>query len=75
MKKVIAIEGMSCQHCKMHVEQALNAIDGVSAKVDLKKNEAVVDLSKDVSDQALKDAVDGAGYKAVSVTEKKCLFR
>ena len=75
MKKVIAIEGMSCQHCKMHVEQALNAIDGVRAKVDLKKNEAVVDLSKDVSDQALKDAVDGAGYKAVSITEKKGLFR
>ena len=74
MKKVISIQGMSCEHCKTHVEQALNAIDGVKAKVDLKKNEAVVDLSKDVSDQILKDAVANAGYKAVSVSEKKGLF-
>lgn len=38
MKKIIAVEGMHCQHCQASVEKALSQIDGVeSAKVDLAK--------------------------------------
>lgn len=74
MKKIIEINGMSCAHCQARVENALNAIDGVEAKVDLKKKRAVVDLKKDVDDQTLKDAVTQAGYEVVSVAEKKGLF-
>ena len=71
MKKVISINGMSCEHCQARVEKALNAIDGVAAKVDLKKNIAVVELKKAVDDQILKDAVNEAGYEAVSVAEQR----
>ena len=74
MKKVISISGMSCEHCKARVEKALNAIDGVEAKVNLKKNNAVVNLKKDVDDQALTDAIREAGYEAVSVSDWKGLF-
>jgi copper ion binding protein len=74
MKKVITVEGMQCEHCREHVEKALNSIGGVKAKVDLKKKTATVELSSDVSDQTLKDAVKEAGYEAVSITEKKGLF-
>jgi copper ion binding protein len=74
MKKVIEIKGMSCGHCQARVEKALNEIDGVEAKVDLKKNRAVVTLAKEVNDQMLSDAVTEAGYEVVSVTEKKGLF-
>ena len=74
MKKVIAIEGMQCEHCKAKVEKALNGIDGVKAKVNLKKKDAVVSLEKDVADQTLRDAVQKAGYEAGSITEKKGLF-
>ena len=74
MKKVIAIEGMSCAHCQARVEKALNAIPGVQAKVDLKKKNATVDLKGDVRDETLMDAVNQAGYQAVSITEKKGLF-
>jgi len=74
MKKVITINGMSCEHCKARVEKALNAIDGVEAKVDLKKNNAIVSLTTEVSDEVLKNAVNEAGYEAVSVEEKKGLF-
>lgn len=28
---------MMCEHCKAHVEKALNAIDGIQATVDLEK--------------------------------------
>jgi len=74
MKKVISINGMSCEHCQARVEKALNAIDGVEAKVDLKKKNATVTLQSDVDDEVLKNAVKEAGYEPVSIEEKKGLF-
>lgn len=65
MKKVLSVEGMMCAHCKMHVEKALSAIDGVEEAVaDLEKKQATVTLSKEVPDQVLVDAVTEAGYTA-----------
>lgn len=74
MKKIIAINGMTCGHCQARVEKVLNGIDGVEAKVELKKNRAVVNLTKDVKDQTLSDVVTEAGYEVVSISEKKGLF-
>lgn len=74
MKKIIEIKGMTCGHCQARVEKALNAINGVEAKVDLKKNRAVVTLSKDIAEQILSDTVTEAGYEVVSIYEKKGLF-
>lgn len=67
MKKIIEINGMMCDHCRMHVEKALNSINGVSAKVDLANKRAEVTLSADISDDSLKKAVQDAGYEPVSV--------
>lgn len=74
MKKIITINGMSCGHCQARVEAALNAIEGVEAKVDLNKKIAVVTLASDVSDEVLMNAVKEAGYEPVSVEVKKGLF-
>lgn len=74
MKKVIEINGMSCGHCQARVEKALNSIAGVEAKVELKKNRAIVNLKSEVSDETLKNAVTEAGYEVVSIGEKKGLF-
>ncbi|WP_457944225.1 heavy metal translocating P-type ATPase [Caproiciproducens sp. LBM24188] len=74
MKKVITIQGMSCEHCQKRVEDALNAITGVEAKVDLKKGTATVSMKDPVDDETLKKAVSDAGYKPVKVEEKKGLF-
>lgn len=67
MKKTILIEGMSCGHCSARVEKALNAISGVSAKVDLNAKAAFVELSAEVGDDVLKAAVENAGYEVVSI--------
>ena len=68
MKKQINIEGMSCGHCVKHVEQALKEIAGVtSVTVDLKGKNAIIDLSNEVADSELKNAVEDAGYDVVSV--------
>lgn len=63
----IVIKGMMCSHCSGRVEAALNAIDGVEAKVDLAKNTAFVKASNAVTGEALAKAVTDAGYTVVSV--------
>ena len=52
MKETLKIEGMTCDHCVMHVTNALEAIDGVEkAKVSLKKNEACLLYTSDAADE------------------------
>ena len=74
MKKIMDIKGMTCEHCQARVEKVLNAIDGVEAKVELKKNRAIVNLKKDVSDETLRNTVTEAGYEVLGISEKKGLF-
>ncbi len=64
------IEGMSCSHCSGRVTEVLNAIDGVTATVDLAQNSAAVTLSKEVSEESLKSAVEDAGYEVTSIEEQ-----
>ena len=69
MKKKLIVEGMMCAHCKMHVEKALAAVEGVkSVQVDLDKKQAEVELISDVEDQILMAAVKEAGYDPISCT-------
>ena len=66
MEKTLKIEGMMCGHCEAHVRQALEALPGVeSAAVSHESGTAVVTLSADISDEALKKAVADAGYTVV----------
>lgn len=74
MKRVIIIEGMHCDHCKTAVENALNSIDGVTAKVNLKKNQATVTLTKEVSNQVLTDAIKEEDFSVVSIADKEGIF-
>ena len=67
MTKTMIVEGMMCPRCKARVEKALNAVPGVQAEVNLEKKTATVTLTADVSDEALKAAVTGAGYEVVSI--------
>ena len=67
MKKTMIIEGMMCAHCSGRVEKALNAIDGVTAKVDLEAKTAHIVLAKEVSDEVLKNAVTEAGYEVIDL--------
>lgn len=46
MKKEFKVEGMMCNHCRMHVEKALNGMDGVHATVSLNPPVATVEFSE-----------------------------
>ena len=65
MEKKYRIEGMMCGHCRMHVEKALNGIDGVRATVELEPPVATVEFGGGEKPLAeLQRALDGAGeYK------------
>ncbi|MBQ7792503.1 MAG: heavy-metal-associated domain-containing protein [Clostridia bacterium] len=65
MEKIIKIDGMSCSHCSSRVEKVLNQIDGVSAVVNLEAKTATLTLTKEVSDDVLKEAVEDAGFTVV----------
>ncbi len=68
MQKTMNIEGMMCPHCEAAVKKALEALDGVQeAAVSHESGTALVTLSGDVSDAALKEAVEAKDYKVLSI--------
>ena len=67
MKKTMKIEGMMCGHCTGRVEKALNALEGVQAEVSLEDKAAYLTIDGDVSDAALKKAVEDEGYQVVDI--------
>ncbi len=67
MKKVMKIEGMMCAHCSGRVEKALNALEGVTAKVNLEAGTADVEISGNVTNEQLTAAVTDAGYEVVGI--------
>ena len=68
--KTMIINGMACNHCKMSVEKALSAVEGVEkAEVNLDKKEAKITLNKDVDNNVLKSVVEEAGFEVVEIKE------
>ena len=64
--KTIKIEGMMCPHCEMTVKNALLKLDGVTgAEVSHTSGTAELTLSKEVSDEEIKSAIEAAGYKVL----------
>lgn len=63
----VVIDGMSCGHCSARVEKALNAIDGVIARVDLDNKTAYIENGNTVKDEEIIRAVKDAGYEVVGI--------
>lgn len=62
--KIVKIKGMSCQHCVKSVEKALGGLAGVSkVEVSLEQGQATIEESAPVDDQAVKAAVEKAGFE------------
>ena len=68
-KKTVHIEGMTCEHCVQSVKKALNEIEGVSARGNLQKKEAVVSYDRVIENDVLKKTVEKAGFQVASITE------
>ena len=69
MKKEFKVDGMMCNHCRMHVEKALNALDGVKATVTLEPAVAVVEFTGDKVyslEELQRQVSEGAGEYTLS---------
>lgn len=69
-KATVTIDGMTCDHCKNRVESRLNELDGVSARVDLKKKTAALLMEKEVSEERIRKVIENAGYEVISFTKE-----
>ena len=68
MKITMKIEGLMCPHCEARVRDVLSALPCVeSAEVSHKDDMALVTPKGDCPREALISAVEGAGYKVISV--------
>lgn len=66
-KKRIIIEGMSCSHCSSRIENALNSLAGVKAKVNLKKKFADVKAEDTVSNELLRTVIEDMGFQVLGI--------
>lgn len=60
--RLLKIEGMFCGNSAVSVENALNSIEGVWAKVNLLHEEVTLYMKHDVDEGVLRAAVRDAGY-------------
>ena len=67
MTITLSIEGMMCEHCKKHVEEALGKLPVSSVSVDLAGKSASITPTDDLSDDTLKQAIADAGYEVVNI--------
>ena len=70
MKYLLKIDGMMCGHCTGRVEKALSSTRGVlNVSVSLEDKCATVEVKDRVKPEALKKAVETAGYTVNEVSE------
>ncbi len=66
----ISVKGMMCGHCEAHVKKALEAIDGIETAVaSHEENLVTITSTKAVDENAIKAAVEEAGYEYAGVVE------
>lgn len=64
MKTNLTVEGMSCNSCVRHVDQALRKLQGVSdVEVNLEEGKALV-THEGVAVQTMQQALEDAGYES-----------
>lgn len=64
-KFTVYIDGMTCENCKIRVENAFNSVDGCMAKVALKRKSAVVCCKQNLSDEEIRKITEKCGYTFV----------
>ena len=67
-KKIISIEGMSCNHCKMSVKKALNSLEGVAkVEVSLENKNAIIESSINVENSKIEEVITEAGFEVKEI--------
>lgn len=56
-----------CDHCVAGATKAINEIEGASAKVNLRKKQAIVSYDREITDESIIEAVEKAGFKVEEI--------
>lgn len=67
MKKKILVEGMSYAHCVYRVSEILKDIGAKDVEVNFKMKFATAEISEDITDHAIKLALENVGYDVVGI--------
>ena len=71
MKATVKIEGMMCEHCEAAVKKALEALPFVeSAEASHEAGTAVLVLSGELDEQAVKTAVEAKDYTFLGIEKE-----
>lgn len=63
----VTVTGMTCGHCVSSVREEVGNIPGVTAvDVDLASGKVTIDSEGQIAADAIKSAVEGAGYQLAS---------
>ena len=68
---VMGVDGMTCQNCQRHVENALNAMTDTLAEADLSAQKVPVWTKADADEDAIRQAIRDAGYLPLRTTERE----
>ena len=64
MEMTYTVSGMSCAHCKAAVESEVGRVPGVDSVLADLDSKLVVVRGESLEDEALRAAIDEAGYEA-----------
>lgn len=65
MNKVVYIEGMMCERCKKHVEDALKNLS-LEAEVNLQEKKAII-RNTSIEDPKIIEAIENSGYEVKEI--------
>ena len=65
----LTVDGMHCSNCVRHVENALNALDGVWATVNLAEKSVLLRAKIPLSERDLSQTIAEAGYTVICFSE------
>ena len=70
----LSISGMTCDHCAATAQDALNELNGVSARVSFEDSAAEIDADTDVTVKHLLDALASKGYSGKLLQRDRKVF-
>lgn len=67
-KIIIHVEGMSCGHCEIAVQDAVRKLDGIKkVKANRRKKQAVVSYDASLtSPEAIRASISATGYEVIA---------
>ncbi len=66
--KIVYIDGMQCNHCKMTIEKVLETINGViNVEVNLDNKNAIIESEKELDNNEIIRLIEKEGFNVIEI--------